>query len=83
MSQVINEHIGSFGALYEGEVPYEVQVFQDFHEGRTSTGVYRIAGIKSLRLPDGTLVNRLEKGRYEVDSVAGSFILTSDDPHAE
>ena len=77
------EHTKTFTAHREDGAEFTVLEFTNIFETRNRQGVSRVEGTKSLELEDGTSVNRLEKGKYEiVDPFDRNTIITSDDPNA-
>ena len=73
------KHIGTFSARDKDGTRYTIYVYQDFIQ--TRRGEPAIPGLKELRLADGTHVNHIEQGQYEILNWRKT-ILTSDDPNA-
>lgn len=78
-----NKLTGSFIARDANGNRYHVNVFTDYVSGgRELDGtIQEIEGMKSLKLQDGTHVNRIEQGKYRTVGLVEAE-LTSDDPGA-
>jgi len=82
MSRKTIEHTSTFRAIDAAGNEYTILEFTEFHEGRTSSGPNRIAGLRSLRTDNDHAVNRVEKGKYVILLDIEEIQVTSDDPHA-
>ena len=80
MSQKTIRRIGSFEATDDQGKLHEVTIYQTFIKAGSRGGTQEVAGLKSLELGNGSAVNRIGQGEYEV--VATGAKLRSDDPNA-
>lgn len=78
----VTKATGSFLAKHSSGKRYRINIFTDFIQGENSDGTLEVTGLKSLRLDDGSHVNRLGKGRYSILSAFGEIEVTSDEPNA-
>ena len=53
MSHKTVEHTGTFSATDKDGAEYTILEFTEFHEGHSSSGPYRVEGLKFLRTDDG------------------------------
>jgi len=76
----ITRQTGSFVAKQEDGKLVTLKVFTDYIVAESRERAEEIPGRKTLRTLEGHVVNRLNKGRYQV--VVTGVRLTSDDPAA-
>ena len=73
---------GTFTAVSDDGRRFTLTEYTTFHEGHTADGPYSTAGTKRLRTSDGSDVNRVAKGEYEVVGANGILRIRSSDPNA-
>jgi len=82
MSRKYTKHTSTFTAHSEGGREFSVHIFTDYDQTASfGAGTNRVEGPKTLRTPDGDLVERIDKGKYRILGVEKIDIF-SDDPNA-
>jgi hypothetical protein len=82
MDRTTTRHVRTFAAFSEGGKEHAILVFQTSIESLDSKGARQNSPeIPRLQTRDGQIINRIEKGQYEI--VGDPMIpLTSTDPKA-
>lgn len=71
----------SFTATDQNGENHKIDLFTDFIIISDMSGTERVPGMKSLKMSDGRVVNRVEQGQYETIGIP-VLKLTSTDPSA-
>ncbi len=77
----MKKQTGSFTAKAEDGTDHVLHIFTTILDaGTRGDPGAELEGLKELRTEDGQAVNRLDKGKYQIDGT--DEILVSDDPDA-